>query len=305
MFTRYITWPPYKLTILSLLLFFIASNSYARPANVLVSIKPLHSLISHITEGINATELLLKKQQSAHHFQLRPSQKRLINQADIFFYSSDAIESFVPALKNTTENLQFIPLTDIADIVYLTTRSFDSNKHHTDDIDGHIWLSIKNAQQISRYVTEILSKKYPGYASRYQQNLDALLIKLETLKQENASLLSKTKDVPYLVYHDAYQYFELENKLSAAYFITTSPQHSPGIKRVKELKQLIEDKHIQCIFYEPPNIPALVKTLAENKSVTLSALDPVGSQIPSGKQHYFTLMQQTAITLNNCLSQKK
>ena len=292
-----------KVTSSFLFLILLMSSSYATPQKVLVSIKPLHSLISHITEGINPTELLLKQQQSAHHFQLRPSQKRMINKADIFFYSSDTIESFVPALKNTTEHLQFIQLANTPDITSLSTRSYDSHKHHANDIDGHIWLSIENAQQISRYVTEILSKNNPQHTSHYQRNLDSLLLKLGTLKQNNNNLLSNIKDTPYIVYHDAFQYFEFENKLTGAHFITTSPEHAPGIKRVKELKQLINNQHIRCIFYEPPNIPSLVKTLTDNKLIKLSAIDPAGSQIPAGKQHYFTLMQQTASTLHNCLSQ--
>jgi len=98
MFTSYITRPLHKLTILNLLLFSITTNSFAKPATVLVSIKPLHSLVSYITDGVNPTRLLLSQQQSPHHFQLRPSQKRMINNADIFFYSSDNIETFVPAL---------------------------------------------------------------------------------------------------------------------------------------------------------------------------------------------------------------
>ena len=115
--------------------------------------------------------------------------------------------------------------------------------------------------------------------------------------------MNNVKDNAYLVYHDAYQYFEEENQLTGAHFITTDPEHKPGIKRVRELRELIDNEKIQCIFYEPPNIPALLNTLTENKSVRLSAIDPAGLHIPMGKQHYFQLLQQTASALSNCLSQ--
>ncbi len=293
----------FKLSCLSLLLLMISTNTQAgKPAKVLVSIKPLHSIISHITSGINQTELLLQQQQSPHDFQLRPSQKRRINQADILFYSSDSIEGFIPALKNTSGALSFIELSRIPTIKTLPLRSFHSHHQHSSahNIDGHIWLSVENARIIANYVTQMLSKLSPEYAEHYVQNLNALLLQLDELQQQNRQTLNQYQSTPYLVYHDAFQYFEQENNLNNAYFVTTSPQHSPGIKRVKALRQLINDKNIQCVFYEPPSMPALLTTLTENTNLTLAALDPAGVQIPSGKAHYFKLMRQTATTLSTC-----
>jgi len=277
---------------------------YADNTHVLVSIKPLHSLISHITDGISTPALLLSGQQSAHHFQLRPSQKRMLNRADVFFYSSDNIEGFVPALKSSTDHIQFIQLANAPDIKTLPTRSLHSHGHSQQTrhmIDGHIWLSTENAIQLSRYVTGILSSRDPQNATHYQKNLSNLILKLKKLRKNNLKLLNSIKDEPLLFYHDAYQYFEIENKLSRSHFITTSPEHAPGIKRVKALRQLIKAEDIRCIFYEPPNMPPLLNTLAEDLPVKFATLDPAGSQIVAGKQHYFELMQQTAQTLYNCL----
>jgi len=304
----------FKFSLLSLLLFITApglsqsaaAKTTTRPATILVSIKPLHSLISHITEGINRTELLLQQQQSPHHFQLRPSQKRLLNQAEFFFYSSDNLEGFVSALKNTNDNLQFIELSRIPKIQILAARSFHAEHAHKTQskIDGHIWLSVNNAKAIAEYVTQLLSQRSPENAIHYQQNLGALLIKLDNLQQQNRQQLSPYQSIPYLVYHDAFQYFEQENGLNNAHFITTNPEHSPGIKRVKALREIIHTKNIQCIFYEPPNIPSLLNTLTEKTSVILAELDPAGSQLPMGKSHYFKLMRQTATTLSTCFSKK-
>jgi len=287
----------------------MSANCSADSPEVLVSIKPLHSIISHITEGVSETKLLLENQQSPHHFQLRPSQKRLINQADIFFYSNNKLEAFVDNLKNSSDKLQFIELSNLKEINALPVRSFHAHDHtevnHDTDghnIDGHIWLSINNAQQIARYVTQTLSALDPDNTARYRSNLNALLIKLDDLKQRNKELFSELKKQPFLVYHDAFQYFEVENGLMGAHFVTTTPEHTPGIKRIRELRKIIKTEAIQCVFYEPPNIPSLLKTLKEGASIQLAAIDPAGAQIKAGKQHYFTLMQTTASILSTCLS---
>ena len=301
MLTHYTSKRQLKLIFISLILIFFSFSSYAKSTQILVSIKPLHSIVLHITAGVNEPMLLLSGQQSPHHFQLRPSQKRLLNQADVFFYSSDNIETFVPALKNTTP-LTFIELSKIDNINSLPVRSFDSHQHHAHgNIDGHIWLSIENTKTIAKFITHTLSKYSPENTKRYNENLKLLLIELDSLKNKNRTLLSPFKNTPYLVYHDAYQYFETENNLLAAYFITSSTEHSPGIKRVKALRELIDNKNIKCIFYEPPNIPPLLNTLTESKTIKLAEIDPTGSQIPANKNHYFKLMQQTATTLSECL----
>ncbi len=288
----------------SFLVFFICHGAFADTMKILVSIKPLHSLISNITDGISEPGLLLSQQQSAHHFQLRPSQKRMLNQADIFFYSSNTIEGFVPALKSTTENLRFIQLADTPGIKTLLARNMLKHSRPHSDIDGHAWLSISNAMLFSRFATDILSQQAPQHASHYQKNLNILLLKLKKLRKDNAVMLKSVQNRPFIVYHDAYQYFELENNLLRSHFVTSNPEHSPGIKRVKELRALISTENIGCIFYEPPNIPPLLNTLSEGMKLKLAPLNPTGSQISAGKQHYFKLMQQTAATLYNCLKKQ-
>ena len=287
------------------------NNLSADTPRVLVSIKPLHSLIMHITEGAAQTELLLTQQQSPHHFQLRPSQQRMINRADILFYSSDNIEGFVPKLKSTNPRLQFVELSTIHNITKLHNRGLHSHdeepkaehgNHSDENIDGHIWLSIKNARIIGQFVAKKMIEIDPLNSSIYQNNLQSLHTQLSELNKNNSLLLDKIKDQPFLLYHDAYQYFENENKLTGAHFVTTSTEHSPGIKRIKDLKHLIDTENIQCVFYEPPNIPPLLNTLLEKKSVRLLPIDPAGTQIASGKTHYFELMSQTAKKIHGCLS---
>ena len=310
MFSTHIRNKHLSLAVLALLISFSTLCQSETP-NVVASTKPLHSLISHITNGTGETELLLDKQQSPHHFQLRPSQKRMLNRADIFFYSSDNLESFVEHLKENNQDLEYIELSQVAGIQALTARSFHNHSHHDHfsdndsgkkNIDGHIWLSINNARIIAQHVSEILTRLSPENASSYANNLQSLLTKLDTLQDQNFQLLNQIKEKPFLVYHDAYQYFEVENKLTGAHFVTTTPEHTPGIKRIKLLRQLIQSENIHCVFYEPPNIPGLIVTLTENSNIKVEPIDPAGSQIQAGKQHYFTLMQQTASILYTCLS---
>jgi len=300
-----------------LLLLFTPFSSHASTPEILVSIKPLHSLVSNITQGVTTPQLLLDKQASAHNFQLKPSQKRKLSQADLFIYSDNNLESYVEKLEQSGNKTQFIQLSQINGIDKLPNRGFDHHRehdahHHKDTsheialtnkgTDGHIWLSINNAKHISRYLAEILIGLDPAHKSIYQKNLLAFTLKLDRTKSINTQLLKPIRHKTFLVYHDAYQYFEHENQLTDVRFVTSTPDVKPGIKRIKQLKKLIRDKNIQCVFYEPPSIPPLLKTLTEDHSAKLVALDPIGSQLDAGTDHYLTLMQQTASKVHSCLN---
>ncbi len=298
MFTSYFIRFP-----VGLLLVILSIAAHAATDRIVVSTKPLHSLISHITQDINQTELLLDKQESPHHFQLRPSQQRMLSQASIFIYSSDSLEGFARKLKSTSDNLLFIELSSVETINTLPARDFGGDHHdHAHSIDGHIWLSTENALKIAEHISDLLSKRSPEHSDKYAQNLASLSQELLRLQQNNRDLLAAHTTDNFLVYHDALQYFEVENHLSGAHFITTSPEHHPGIRRIKQLKQLIRDRQIRCIFYEPPVIPPLIKTLSEDTTAKLASIDPAGSNLAAGKQQYFELMTQIAETLQQCLS---
>ncbi len=297
--TRYIT-RACALLLISLLALPVSASS----PRIVVSIKPLHSLLLQLTAGVTEPRLLLKQQLSPHHFQLLPSQKRMLAEAELFIYSSDSIESFVTKLKATSPQLRFIEAARLPGIRQLQTRAFDDHhSHHAhNDIDGHIWLSIDNTRVVVQQITRILIELDAAHGETYKQNLAQLLDRLDKLKTENQKLLTDVSQQPFLVYHDALQYFEVENRLQGARFITTTPEHTPGIKRLRSLRQLVREQQIHCIFYEPPGIPPLLQTLTEDTAAKLAPIDPAGINLQAGPQQYFELMTQLASTLHHCLT---
>ncbi len=281
----------------------------AEPLQIMTSTRPVHSLVSQLTQGVSEPALLLDGPQSPHHFQLRPSQKRKLNQANLFIYSSDQVESFARRLAQQDRELELYQLAQIEGIQRLPMRGFHQhhhdhhNDHDGETYDGHIWLSVHNAQRMANALASHFIQKDPANAHHYTHNLQSLLARLDQLKQHNRALLEPVSHQPFLVYHDAFQYFEVENQLSHASFITTSSEHSPGIRRIQQIRQQINDEQIVCVFYEPPEIPPLLRSLQEDTGIQLVPLDPLGTQIRSGSQHYFDLMSQTAQTIVNCLKQ--
>jgi len=297
MHQRYFSIPLFQLLLVSVCLLSIAQ---AKTPNVLATIKPIHSLAQAISEGISDTQLLIEGFQSPHDYYLKPSDRRKLFQADVIIFASENIESFLPAISQQNKaRQQIINLSSIEGIELLGARYQHHDHHHS--IDGHIWLSLSNAKIIASYLADIFIQLDPDHAAQYRANETKLLSRLDHLKTQIQNRLNHKQVPRYLMFHDAFQYFEHEFQLRPARYVTTSPEHISGIRNVQSLKQHIEQNNIQCIFYEPPEIPSIVNTLVDDRAIKVLPLDPVGSHLNTGSQLYFTLMEEIASNLYGCM----
>jgi len=292
-------------TFFSLLIFISPLQVYAAAPEILVTLKPLHSLVTALTLNITEPELLFDNLQSPHDYAMKPSDRRRISRADIIIYASPEIESFMPALQSSLSHKKIISLTNITGINLLKARAFDfhdskKNRHHT---DGHIWLSIDNAIVISRYLSEEFIKQDKGNAEKYRSNNSHLIAKLKQLKKELQQQMQPVSRQPFLIFHDAFQYFENDFKLTAGLFVTTSPEHKVGIRHIRDLKKKIQQQNIRCVFYEPPNIPEIIQTITENQQVQLIPLEPLGIKYQADHKQYFKLLTGISNKLYHCLKQ--
>ncbi|WP_120496414.1 zinc ABC transporter substrate-binding protein [Kiloniella sp. EL199] len=180
----------------------------------------------------------------------------------------------------------------------------DDHEHDHGKFDPHIWLSIENAKAIVNRVGVELAEIDPDNASAYQSNVEKTLADLDVLKQDLKGQISGYENTPYLVFHDAYQYFENEFSLAAVGSVTIDAERKPGAKRISELRDVIRDRKAECIYQEPQFKPEVVEVLAENLEVKIGELDPLGAKLDAGPEAYKTLLSSLGENLVSCLAKK-
>ncbi len=178
------------------------------------------------------------------------------------------------------------------------------HEHDHGRFDPHIWLSIENAKAIVSRVGVELAEIDPDNASAYQGNVKKTLADLDVLKQDLKGQISGYENTPYLVFHDAYQYFEKELSLNAVGSVTIDAERKPGAKRISELRDVIRDRKAECIYQEPQFKPVVVEVLAENLEIKIGELDPLGAKLEAGAGAYKTLMSSLGDNLVSCLAKK-
>lgn len=301
--------PLKNLTVLIALLL-IATPLSAAP-KVVVTIKPLHALVWEVMQGVGEPQRLLPDGASAHGYALRPSELRALHRADIVFWLGDELETFmVKPLAGLGPNTRVVSLIDSPGLTILPVRragAWAAGDHahaeHGTGRDPHVWLDPQNAAALSTAIAETLARLDPTHASRYARNAQRLRTRLAALDASLALQLKGLRDVPYAVFHDAYQYFEARYGLHPVGALALDPAHKPGARRVSELRARIRESGARCVFGEPRFRPALIDTLTEDTRARYAVLDPMGTDIKQGGQAYFELMQKLADTLSACLRQ--
>lgn len=277
---------------------FPVASLFAAPS-VIVSTAPIHSVVSAVMTGAGEPDLLLPPTVSVHDFYLKPSDLRRLASADIIFWGGPALESgLVKILQSVGKEKQSVAvLADPRLIVYPAR-----GDHHHDEPDGHFWLEPENMVVLAEIVAEKLSASDPENAALYEQNARRVRTDMRALKEEGKQKLKKVKSKPYVVFHDAFQYFEKSFDLFALGALFVDPHHAAGAARIADVREKIKRAGTVCLFAEPQFSDKRLKAAAEELPVIFGKLDPAGSALTPGRDFYPQLMRGLFHSLVECLS---
>ncbi|TAX56378.1 zinc ABC transporter substrate-binding protein [Rhizobium leguminosarum] len=299
---------------------------------VVTSIKPIHSLVSAIMQGVGEPELIVDGAASPHTYNLKPSNARALQEAKVIFWVGPGLEAFLEKpLQALGRDASIAELDNAPGLVKLPFReggafephddapehesasgqhdeadaAHDADPGHDSDhgaFDTHLWLDPMNAKAMAAMITTTLVAADPANALTYQGNAKALDDKLDALDAEIKGVVAPVKGKPFIVFHDAYQYFEHRYGIRVAGTITVSPETIPGAERVSEIHRKVGELGATCVFAEPQFEPRLVNVVIEGTRAKSGVLDPEAATLKAGPDLYFTLMRGIASSMKDCLS---
>ena len=180
-------------------------------------------------------------------------------------------------------------------------KKHDDHDDHESKDDVHIWLSPDNAIKIVEKVNKELTLLFPDNASKYSENSNKMIDKIQKLKNELAKDLAPIKGKPYVVFHDAYQYFEKTFDLNAVGSVALEGDIASSPKQISFIKDKIKKLNASCVFQEPQFDSKLVKIVVEGTNAQIGTLDPLGVNISGKENFYIQLLKNMAKSLKECL----
>ena len=292
----------------------VAQANTSTTPSIVVTLKPVHALIAGVMAGAGEPHLLISTGADPHSHALRPSEARALAQADGIFWIGPGLEGYLQKpLASLAANARIVTLSKAPGLHTLAARrggvwgpdhghDHDHENHDAENSDPHIWLDPRNAQAIVRQAMAVLADLDPGHGDIYRRNGDEVIARLRELEQDIHRRLMHVRGLPYMVLHDAFQYFEVRFGANVVGAIAIDPDRKPGARRISAIRKQLANGHVRCLFREAQFPAKLIATLTKGLSVRVASLDPIGLTIAPGPQAYGQLLRQLADTIENCLS---
>ncbi len=277
--------------LILIIVLYLAGSSMALAQPVVVaSIRPLQLIAAAITEGVSETLLVMDSSQDPHHPSLKPSQRRAMNQADIFIWIGPQLETgmeqIVAQLSATV-----LPALQISDL-----RIYQLNNKP----DPHIWLDTDNVRLIARSLTKALIEIDRQNENQYSANLTRFHQQLDVLDEEISNTLQGPGFPPFAVYHDGYQYFEKQFSLSHRTSFTSNEEVQPGIRQVLAIKSVLDSDNVNCIVVDPSVNTENLGNQLERSNLRFISVDVLAHDIPLAGDAYLRFMNNMASNFSSC-----
>lgn len=294
----------------------LAAGAAAAP-NVVTTVAPVHSITALVMAGVAEPMLLVEPGASPHDYALRPSGADALDRADLVVWVGPQLEGFMSRpIAALASDATLLTLAEVPGVHVHGARDDEDWSHgqegeeahgshshhdHEDGIDPHLWLDPANGKLWAAAIADALAAVDPANAAAYRENAADAQRRIEAAEAEIRSAVAPVREKPYVVFHDAYRYFEERFATSAVGSVSLGDARKPGAAHVRRLRDRMRSEGVVCIFTEPQFEPRLVSTLTEGTAIRVGVLDPIGASLSPGPELYPTLLLDLARSLRHCL----
>lgn len=284
---------------------------------VAVDIPPVHSLVSKVMGELGEPKLFMQQGASPHGYTLRPSEAQTLDEAELVVWVSNDLMPWLAGplttLASDAEHLQLMAL-DETQVLNYRDQSIDlmgthddhghnhahDHDHHDEGADPHGWLDPQNARLWLDAIARRLSVMDPENAETYQSNATQAKADVLELQVTLESQLAEQPAPRFVVFHDAYQYFEQRFNVPSEGAISLGDASDPSPARIEALQQHVRENDIQCVFSEPQFNAGIVENVFGDTPTVMGVIDPLGVELPLGPMLYDQLLRQLADALKAC-----
>jgi len=277
---------------------------------IVVSLPPLKFIAEDLVKD-RAEVSMISQSGSPHHRILKPSDVKLIDQADLVLWIGKELEPYLEKFTKRHPDKNFSLIEHTSEAVHIHAGDSHSDHHghnhghHGDHtgLDPHLWLSPAAVKEYIAVLVTQLAKVDPANTAFYENNAQALVSAADNSILTWQKRMSTLKGRPYFVYHDAYQYLEQVLGIEGVAVLTVNPGVKPSAKKLGQLARQLDGYDAACVFFEPEFQKVRLDRVT-NAAIEYQLLDPVGSNFENQKEQtvqYIQFLDTLVGQIEQCL----
>ncbi len=273
----------------------VAANE---PLRVVSSIKPIHSLVAGIMQGVAEPLLLMDGSMPPWEYRPDAAHKKALANADLVIWSGMELEPLLgEAIAQLPDTANIMEILASEEMKVLHSRGAKEQR------DAWFWLDTRNMLILLDEITRELMRLDPENAHRYERNRGRMLEPLIIIDRQMEFGYKGVGSIPVFFYHDTHYYFEQAYAMKVAGTVA-SPPAAPTTEAtgLLALKSWIAEAPVHCLFTEASLSEPHLDLLLADSGVTPVELDSLGSALPPGPDFYIELMRKNFGAISACLS---
>ena len=290
---------PRKVALLLLLVgSLITPESWAaKVPKVVTSVKPIHSLVAGIMQGVGEAELLVDGPAPPWAFRPNEAQRKAIVEADLVVWTGMELEpNLAPLLGATGPNQVVYEVLADDELKILPARGAEGAR------DAFFWLDSRNMLILLDSLTRLLIQIDPENAASYERNRTRTFTTIAETDRMMEYGYREVSGVPVYLFHDTHQYFEQAYAMYVTGTVASPPGKSDGIAAsLLKIKASMAGDQAVCMFTERNLDEPHLELLLADTDIAPVELDSLGSDLAPGPGFYVKLMQQNFATIAGCV----
>ncbi len=271
--------------------------SHAGNFKVVVSIKPVHSILAGLMKDSIEPVLLIDGSDTPYNFRPNAQHEAALAAADLVIWVGPELEaSLQPAIQKLDSKTKVMELLSNGSLKILPSRKYDGTR------DPFFWLDDRNAMILLDELTLALIEADPARAHIYTRNRREMFKPLKKIDREYEYGYRGLKAGLGVQYFDTLQYFEQAYALTTLGAVDVSPREKGDTANLLKIRGMLVNGEAICLLTEKGMPAENLSLLIQGQTVNVGELDSLGTQFEAGPALYLRLMQYNTDTIKRCLN---
>lgn len=218
----------------------------------------------------------------AHHYEPSARDIAMVNEADMFIYSSEEMETWVPSLLDSLDSDEVVVVRKADTVDELTLHSDsaedeDDHDHedghsHSHEVDPHIWLDPVLAQDQVTHIKEALIALDPEGTDYYEERAEQFNQELQMIHEEYSTAFEGAENRVFFTQHEAFGYLANRYDLTQIAVGGLSTEVEPNPARIAEINELVNEYDVPVIYYQEGASSAIAEMIANETGTETAVL---------------------------------
>ncbi|MDH5601677.1 MAG: SCO family protein, partial [Gammaproteobacteria bacterium] len=274
-----------------------SNQAQGNQPEVVVSIKPIHSIVTGLMKDIGTPELLIKGSQTPYDFTVTANQLSQLKSAKLVIWVGAELEKKLqPVITQLPSSVTVVELLANSRLKILPSRSDKSLR------DPFFWMDDRNILILVDELTELLIQLDPARSHVYERNRREMLVPLRRIDKEYEYGYRGFKAGMGVTYFDTLQYFEQAYALNIIEQVSGSPWQQENVVNLLKVKNHIQKKEAACLFLDVSMNAGNLALIENGQKINTAKLDVLGRNFSAGADLYLKMMQYNADVIKQCLN---